>query len=206
MDSGKHDILPVAGAILDHARVPVIMPRQSDADMRRDGPTTAQTVPNPPSMSAEECTAHRNSHAGPRSKRQLSTMRSPSQTRANPDITEQRRRRWPRRERRPRLRGQDKRTAVRRGPCGWFYSCFLSALQRVAAIQTAAKPLKIGLFLYGARRNAPKRGRFGRCRGAGGYSVHRDVGPPGPKEKEGPDGSQALKAGATAPPLRGLRP
>ena len=57
MDDGKHDILPVAGAILDHARMPVMLPRQSDADMRRDGSTTAQTVPNLPSMSAEECTA-----------------------------------------------------------------------------------------------------------------------------------------------------
>ena len=61
MDDGKHDILPVAGAILDHARMPVTLPRQSDADMRRDGSTTAQTVPNPPSMSAEECTAHQDS-------------------------------------------------------------------------------------------------------------------------------------------------
>ena len=42
MDDGKHDILPVAGAILDHARMPVMLPRQSDADMRRDGSTTAQ--------------------------------------------------------------------------------------------------------------------------------------------------------------------
>ena len=58
MDCGKHAILPVAGAILDHARMPVTMPRQSHADMRRDGSTTAQTVPNPPSMSAEDCTAH----------------------------------------------------------------------------------------------------------------------------------------------------
>ena len=64
MDDGKHDILPVAGAILDHARVPVMLPRQSDADMRRDGSTTAQTVPNPPSISAEECTAHRDTQAG----------------------------------------------------------------------------------------------------------------------------------------------
>jgi hypothetical protein len=47
MESGKHVILPVAGAILDHARMPVTMPRQSHADMRRDGSTTAQTVPPP---------------------------------------------------------------------------------------------------------------------------------------------------------------
>lgn len=57
-ESGKHDILPVAGASLDHARVPVTMPRESDADMCRDGSTTAQTVQNQPSMSPEECTAH----------------------------------------------------------------------------------------------------------------------------------------------------
>ena len=43
-DDGKHAILPVAGAILDHARMPVMLPRQSDGDMRRDGSTTAQTA------------------------------------------------------------------------------------------------------------------------------------------------------------------
>ena len=64
MDDGKHDILPVAGAMLDHARVPVMLPRQSDADMRRDGSTTAKTVANPPSMSAEECTAQHDLQAG----------------------------------------------------------------------------------------------------------------------------------------------
>ena len=41
MDDGKPDILPVAGAILDHARVPVMLPRQSDADMRHDGSRVA---------------------------------------------------------------------------------------------------------------------------------------------------------------------
>ena len=61
MESGKHVILPVAGAILDHARMPVTSPRQSHADMRRDGSTTAQAVLNPPSMSAEDCTAHQDS-------------------------------------------------------------------------------------------------------------------------------------------------
>ena len=64
MESGKHVILPVAGAILDHARMPVTSPRQSHADMRRDGSTTAQTVLNPPSMSAEDCTAHQDSRPG----------------------------------------------------------------------------------------------------------------------------------------------
>ena len=32
--------------------------RETDADMRRDGSRTAQSVETPPSMSAEECTAH----------------------------------------------------------------------------------------------------------------------------------------------------
>ena len=44
MDDGKHDILPVAGVNPDHARVPVMLPRESDADMRRDGSMTGQTV------------------------------------------------------------------------------------------------------------------------------------------------------------------
>lgn len=38
--------------------MPVMLPRESDADMRRDGSATAETVPTQPSMSAEECTAH----------------------------------------------------------------------------------------------------------------------------------------------------
>ncbi len=108
MDDGKHDILPVAGAILDDARVPVMLPRQSDADMRRDGSTTAQTVPNPPSMSAEECTAPQDSQAGIGSTRWLSSERTASQNSASPDTLETRRRRWPRREKEPRLRGQYK--------------------------------------------------------------------------------------------------
>ena len=44
--------------------MPATSPRQSHADMRRDGSTTAQTVLNPPSMSAEDCTAHQDSQAG----------------------------------------------------------------------------------------------------------------------------------------------
>jgi hypothetical protein len=58
MECGKRAILPVAGPDPDHARMPVMLPRESDADMRRDGSATAQTVSIPPSMSAEECTAH----------------------------------------------------------------------------------------------------------------------------------------------------
>ena len=108
MDDGKHDILPVAGAILDHARVPVMLPRQSDADMRRDGSTTAQTVPNPPSMSTEECTAPQDSQAGNGSTSWLSRKRIISYNSANSDTMASRRRRWPRREKDPRLRGQDK--------------------------------------------------------------------------------------------------
>lgn len=57
MECGKHDILPVAGAIQDHAQLPVTMPRESDSSMCLDGSTIAQTVPSPPSMSPEECTA-----------------------------------------------------------------------------------------------------------------------------------------------------
>jgi|JQGF01.1.fsa_nt_gi hypothetical protein len=39
--------------------------RETDADMRRDGSRTAQSVETPPSMSAEECTAHQDSMSGP---------------------------------------------------------------------------------------------------------------------------------------------
>jgi hypothetical protein len=110
MESGKHVILPVAGAILDHARMPVTSPRQSHADMRRDGSTTAQTVLNPPSMSAEDCTAHQDSQPGDGSARR----RAASHNSASSDTLATRRRRWPEREKRPRLRLQDKSSAIRR--------------------------------------------------------------------------------------------
>ncbi len=43
---------------------PVMLPRQSDADERRDGSKTAKTLANAPSMSPEECTAQHDSQAG----------------------------------------------------------------------------------------------------------------------------------------------
>jgi len=120
MESGKHVILPVAGAILDHARMPVTSPRQSHADMRRDGSTTAQTVLNPPSMSAEDCTAHQDSRPGDGSARR----RAASHNSASSDTLATRRRRWPEREQRPRLRRQDKSAASGRahlvGQIGFF--------------------------------------------------------------------------------------
>ena len=61
---GEHDILPVAGRP-DHARVPVMMPRPFDSDMRRDETRAAgsstQAATHAPSMSAEGCTAHQDS-------------------------------------------------------------------------------------------------------------------------------------------------
>jgi len=42
-DDGKHAILPVAGRP-DHARVPVMMPRESDGKLRRGGSETAWPV------------------------------------------------------------------------------------------------------------------------------------------------------------------
>ena len=73
-ERGKHDILPVAGASLDHALVPVMWPRNSDADMRRDGSATPPRVHIPPSMSAEECTAHRDSVVDQRSARAINNV------------------------------------------------------------------------------------------------------------------------------------
>jgi hypothetical protein len=112
MERGKHVILPVAGANLDHARMPVTSPRQSHADMRRDGSTTAQTVLNPPSMSAEDCTAHQDSQAGNGSTGRFARKRGGSRNSASQDSVESRRRRWPKREKRPRLRRQDKSAAI----------------------------------------------------------------------------------------------
>ena len=121
MRCGKHDILPVAGAILDHARMPVTSPRQSHADMRRDGSTTAQAVLNPPSMSAEDCTAHQDSQPKDGSTRRPVRRRAVSHDRASSDTLANRRGRWPQREQRPRLRLQDKSAAI--GPAqivGWL--------------------------------------------------------------------------------------
>jgi len=134
MDDGKHDILPVAGAILDHARVPVMLPRQSDADMRRDGSTTAKTVPIPPSMSAEECTAHQDSQTGDGSTGWLGNERAVSQISASPDTMENRRRKWPERGKGPRLRGPDKRPQGAALSVGCF--CWVFSLIRQCAAPT----------------------------------------------------------------------
>jgi hypothetical protein len=79
MECGKHDILPVAGASQDHAGVPVMLPRETDADMRRDGSRTAPSVETKLSMSAEECTAHQDViMTGQPSPRLINTEQRPS--------------------------------------------------------------------------------------------------------------------------------
>ena len=63
-DDGTHVILPVADALaasLDHARLPVMMLRHSDGKVRSEGSRTATSSPIHPSLSAEDCTAHRGS-------------------------------------------------------------------------------------------------------------------------------------------------
>ena len=111
MDCGKHDILPEAASELDLARVPVTMPRDSDADMRLDGSTTAQPVQNKPSMSADECTAHQALTPSSGASDVQMVGRAMAWNGAKTDRLEQRRRRWPRRGRRTRLRVQDKGSA-----------------------------------------------------------------------------------------------
>ena len=61
-ESGKPDILPVAGERPDHAVVPVMLPRDSDANMR-PGEGAAAPADRKTPVSADECTAHQNSHA-----------------------------------------------------------------------------------------------------------------------------------------------
>lgn len=46
-DSGKHDILPADGAIRHRALMPVTMPRQSDRQVRLQGPAAASTALQP---------------------------------------------------------------------------------------------------------------------------------------------------------------
>lgn len=48
-DDGTHVVLPVAGrrmASSDHAGLPVMMPRESDEEMRRDGSSAAESDRN----------------------------------------------------------------------------------------------------------------------------------------------------------------
>jgi hypothetical protein len=111
--------------------MPVMLPREFDADMRRDGSMTGQPVQNQPSMSAEECTACQdyvtgNGFASARDGSNLS-----SQRRVKYRKTANRRRRWPIRKARnqnARLGGQDKSTAVGRGAGGRFAFIFGAAL------------------------------------------------------------------------------
>ena len=63
-DDGTHAILPVAmhfRCTLDHARMPVMWLRRSDGKLRRDGSRAVSQQPDTPSVSAEDCTAHRDS-------------------------------------------------------------------------------------------------------------------------------------------------
>jgi hypothetical protein len=61
-ESGKPDILPVAGQSPDHAVVPVMLPRDSDANMR-PGEGAAAYADRKTPVSTDECTAHQDSHA-----------------------------------------------------------------------------------------------------------------------------------------------
>lgn len=109
MDCGKHDILPVAGASQDHAGVPVMLPRDFDADMRRDGSMTAQSVETPPSMSAEECTAHQDSHARHGWTRRIKLEQRLSHRDVLWRMRSIRSKRWDHEKEKSRLKAQDKR-------------------------------------------------------------------------------------------------
>ncbi len=144
---GKYDILPVADNCQDHARMPVMLPREFDADMRRDGSMTGQPVQNQPSMSAEECTACQDPVTGNgfASARDVSNLSS--QRRVKYRKTANRRRRWPIRKARnqnARLGGQDKSSAVLRRADGWFPWRFRAARH----IEATALPTKSRVFSY----------------------------------------------------------
>lgn len=115
MECGKHDILPVAGVIQDHARVPVTMPRESDSSMCLDGSTTAQTVPSPPSMSPEECTARPDFSQDHRIKPPSVERRVYSTVSVHWRPPARGKQSCRRRKRGDRLRGQDKSRKVRAG-------------------------------------------------------------------------------------------
>ena len=115
MECGKHDILPVAGAIQDHVQLPVTMPRESDSSMCLDGSTTAQTVPSPPSMSPEECTARLDFSQETRIQPQSVDSRVYSSIGVHWRPPEKGKQSCRRRKRGARLRGQDKSRKVRTG-------------------------------------------------------------------------------------------
>jgi len=73
-------------------------------DDRSDGP-------EPPSMSAEDCTAHQDSQPRNGSTGRFTSERAVSRNSASSDTLANRRRRWPERGKRPRLRRQDKSAA-----------------------------------------------------------------------------------------------
>jgi hypothetical protein len=98
--------------------------------MRRDGSTTAQTVQTQPSTSAEECTAHPNSIPRQRDLPVPALQQARGGVRVQPDTAERRRRRWPGRESRTRIGGQDKSTDVGRGAYGWFERGISSAASK----------------------------------------------------------------------------
>jgi hypothetical protein len=98
--------------------MPVMLPREFDADMRRDGSMTSQPVQNQPSMSAEECTACQDPVTGNGLASARDGSNLSSQRRVKYRKTANRRRRWPLRKARnqnARLGVQDKASCLAAG-------------------------------------------------------------------------------------------
>jgi hypothetical protein len=104
-DDGTHVILPVAGCLTaspDHAGLPVMLPRESDGEMRRDGSRAACEQPKHPVAERGRV------HGAP----ELSSCQvlSVAAKRKVDLSSERRQRRWRTQHQRPdRSRGQDKR-------------------------------------------------------------------------------------------------
>ena len=100
-DDGTHGILPVAGQP-DHAGVPVMLPRESDGEMRRDGSNAAFVQPNHP-------VAERGRVHGAPELSSCQVLRVAARRKVDLS-SERKQRRWRTQHQRPdRLRGQDKR-------------------------------------------------------------------------------------------------
>ena len=160
MDDGKHDILPVAGFAPDHAVMPVTRLRQTDPDMCPAGYQAATMQHRSAPVSTEECTAHQN----------LTRPPGGAKTRRQWPLEDQHGRmvRWrERRQKWPRLRGQDKAPApcclnllsahlfsspsmalCRSGQCrSHRFRCHLNALESTAAQVAPVRRLRPFPFL-----------------------------------------------------------
>ena len=137
-DDGTHVILPVADTLAvpsDHARLPVMMLRQSDGKMRRDGSSAARPQPTQP---VDE---RGGLHGAPELSSVGEQRTAAKRTRTLRAIEE--RRRWRRRsDLSPRLGRQDKKPHI----AAWTVGCFASAFSDFLHIVDRRHDVRVFIF------------------------------------------------------------